>query len=133
MSDADGVREVVRSFVEAMNRGEGEAAAGMYSDTDDALAIGTDPGEWFEGAASVREVFTQAQGQGDGPTVRIDESTAGAEGDVGWYAGRGTFVLPDGSERPFRSTGVCRREGGEWKILQSHTSFGVANDEVFGG
>src|SRR5215210_6667390 len=109
MSDADGVREVVRSFVEAMNRGEGEAAAGMYSDTDDALAIGTDPGEWFEGAASVREVFTQAQGQGAGPTVRIDESTAGAEGDVCW------------------------REGGEWKILQSHTSFGVANDEVFGG
>jgi ketosteroid isomerase-like protein len=130
MADSDGVRDVLMGFVDAMNRGDGEAAALTHSDADDALIIGSDPAEWFQGAGA-RDVFRQ-QGEG-GMQVRVEEPVVGADGDVGWFAGRGAFVLPDGTEHAFRATGVCRREGGEWRILQSHTSFAVPNAEVFGG
>jgi ketosteroid isomerase-like protein len=133
MGDSDGVRQVLMDFVDAMNRGDGEAAARLHSSADDALTIGSDPDEWFEGAAA-SEVFTQQGGGGEGGLqVRVEEPVVGAAGDVGWYAGRGAFVTPDGKEHAFRASGVLRREGGEWKILQSHTSIGVPNEEALGG
>ena len=131
MSDSDGVREVLMSFVEALNNGDGETAAQLHSEADDAVTIGSDPEEWFEGGAAIREVFSQAGG--GGIKARVDEPKVGAQGDVGWYVGRGAFIAPDGTEHPFRASGVVRREGGEWKIFQSHTSFAVPNDEVFSG
>jgi ketosteroid isomerase-like protein len=129
MADSDEIRGVLMAFVEAINQGDGEAAKRLHSAADDALVIGSDPDEWFQGAGA-RDVFS---GEAEaGLTVRVDEPLVGTEGDIGWYAGRGAFVRPDGAERPFRATCVCRREGGEWKIFQSHTSFGVPNEEAFG-
>jgi hypothetical protein len=54
------------------------------------------------------------------------------EGDLGWFADRPRFVLLDGTEVPFRHTGVFRREGGEWKLVQAHTSLGIPNEDVIG-
>src|SRR4051794_28043401 len=130
MSDADGVRGVLTAFVEALNNGDGETAARLHSDADDAITIGSDPEEWFEGGAAIRAAFSQG-GEG-GIKGRIEEPKVGAQGDVGWYAARGAFITPDGTEHPIRVTGVARREGGEWKLFQTHTSFAVRNDEVFG-
>jgi ketosteroid isomerase-like protein len=130
MADSDGVRDVLMRFVDALNQGDGEAAARLHSGADDALVIGSDPEEWFQGAGA-SDVFRQEAA--GGMQARVDEPLVGTEGDIGWYAGRGAFVLPDGTEHPFRATGVCRREGGEWKILQSHTSFPVPNADAFGG
>src|SRR5437868_12897656 len=97
MSDADGVREVLMGFVEAMNNGDGETAARLHSSAGDALTIGSDPAEWFEGTAA-SEVFKQEGSGESGMKIRVDEPAVGAEGDVGWYAGRGAFVTPDGTE-----------------------------------
>jgi ketosteroid isomerase-like protein len=128
MDDRAEVRDVVERFVEALNQGDDEAVVRLHSEADDALAIGTDPDEWFQGAAGIREAFS-GQGEG-GLRARIDDPLTGTDGDVGWYATRGAFVLPDGREVGFRATGVCRREGGEWRIFQSHTSIPVANEEA---
>ena len=131
MGDDAGVRDVVMRFVEALNEGDEDAVVALHSQADDALAIGTDPNEWYEGAAGMREAFA-GQGEG-GLTARVDEPVVGSDGDIGWYATRGAFVLPDGREAPFRATGVCRREDGEWRIFHSHTSLPVSNDEALSG
>ena len=128
MGDEAGVRDVVVRFVEALNQGDEETVVRLHSESDDALAIGTDPDEWFQGGAGIREAFS-GQREG-GLTARIDDPVTGAEGDVGWYAARGVFVLQDEREIGFRATGVCRREDGEWRILQSHTSIPVSNEEA---
>src|SRR4051794_22256568 len=111
MSDSDGVAQVLKDFVEAMNRGDGETAAALHSQADDAITIGSDPDEWFQGGEAIHQVFAQMGGGGPtGMTVRVEEPLVGAEGDVGWYVGRGTFVTPGGKEIPFRASGVARRE-----------------------
>ena len=50
----------------------------------------------------------------------------------GWFADRLAFVTPDGHDIPCRLTGVWRREGDEWKLIQSHASIGVPNAQAFG-
>ncbi len=54
------------------------------------------------------------------------------EGSVGWCADRARFTLPDGTEQPVRLTAVFHQEGGDWKLVQSHASFGVRNAESIG-
>ena len=55
-----------------------------------------------------------------------------SEGNVGWVADRPTFRLPDGTQIPFRSTIVFRKEDGEWKVIQQHISIAVPNENVVG-
>ena len=40
--------------------------------------------------------------------------------------------LPDGTEIPFRITGVYHQENGEWKVVQWHASIGISNEEAIG-
>jgi ketosteroid isomerase-like protein len=56
----------------------------------------------------------------------------GQAGDAGWFADRPVLVTPDGHFIPCRLTGVWRREGDEWKLIQSHASSGVPNAQAFG-
>ena len=60
------------------------------------------------------------------------EVQAYREGSVGWAADRPTFRLPDGTTLPARLTAVFHREDGAWKMVQSHASFGVRNEEAIG-
>ena len=131
MSDAAEVRQLLMDLAAAMDRGDADVVDGLLSDDETAVAIGTDPEEWWEGGARVKAAIHEQLG-GE-LSVRLDEPAVATEGDVAWFAGRCAFVLRGGRELPFRNTGVCRREGGRWKVVQSHASFGVPNDEVFGG
>jgi hypothetical protein len=54
------------------------------------------------------------------------------DGAVGWTADRATLRLPASPPMPLRLTLVWRREGGDWKIVQWHASFGVGNQEALG-
>jgi ketosteroid isomerase-like protein len=61
------------------------------------------------------------------------ELRAYREGEVGWVVDRdASFELADGTQIPFRSTLVYRREDGEWKLVHLHSSLGVRNEEMFG-
>ncbi len=53
-----------------------------------------------------------------------------SEGSIGWFADQPTIKMADGSEAPARITGVFRQEGGVWKLMQFHFSFGVMNEEA---
>jgi hypothetical protein len=103
----------------------------MSSDDPAAVAIGTDPAEWWEGGPEIKAVLRE-QLQSGGPTVKPGKPRIGQAGDVGWFADRPAFVMADGREIPCRLTGVLRRENGEWKLVQSHASLGVPNAQVFG-
>src|SRR3954452_7643391 len=66
MSDSDGVRQVLDQFLEALNGGDGETAAKLHSQADDAITIGSDPDEWFQGGEAVHRVFAEMGGGGPG-------------------------------------------------------------------
>ena len=93
--------------------------------------IGTDPSEWWEGSATILKVLESQAEALTGLTVEGDPQ-AYAEGTVGWYADNVKWRLPNGAVISARFTGVCNKESGEWKIVQSHASIGIPNEKVFG-
>ena len=130
MTEPDELADVIQRFYQAFASSDIEALERMSSDDEGAVGIGTDPDEWWVGGrdikAAMREQLADAQ-----LTIRPGSPEIGQAGDVGWFADRPVFLTADRREIPCRLTGVLRREGGEWKLVQSHTSIGVPNAQAF--
>ncbi len=124
------IADVLRRIYAAVSEGDEATLADALSGSDGILFIGTDPDEWFEDRAAIQGML-QAQAEA-GVKVRPGPIAAFEEGSVGWVADRGTFVLRDGGEVPFRMTMVLHREGDAWKIVQEHASIAVSNEEAIG-
>ena len=124
------IADVLRRVYAAVSEGDEATLADVLSGSDGLLFIGTDPDEWYEDRASIRQML-KAQAE-TGVTVRPGPIAAFEEGNVGWVADRGVFLLPDGGEMPFRMTMVLRREDGAWKVVQEHASIAVGNEEALG-
>ncbi len=131
MTQPSELADVIRRFYEAFATRDIDAVERMGSDDEGAVAIGTDPDEWWEGGRVIKAQLRE-QLEGAELTVKPGNPRIGQTGDVGWFADRPAFVTPDGHEIPCRLTGILRREHGEWKLVQSHASLGVPNAQVFG-
>jgi hypothetical protein len=119
-----------QKFFDALSAGDADTAMGLMSTHDGLLMIGTDPDEWLTEHAMLLELFNAQAGSG--VKVRSGDIQAFEEGSVGWIADRSAFILPDGSEVPVRVTAVFHKEDGEWKMIQSHASVAVANEDAVG-
>jgi hypothetical protein len=82
----------------------------------------------------VEALRAQAEAMGgDGLQIVPGQLQAYREGSVGWVIDRNSsFRIPDGTEIPFRNSAVFLQEDGEWKLVHTHTSIGVRNEELFG-
>ncbi len=121
---------VVRRIYELLSTGDAEAFAPLLSSTEALTFLGTDPNEWYTDHAPILDLLRSQAGSG--VNARPGDIKAFEEGDAGWAADKGAFVLPDGSEVPFRVTLAFLREGGEWRIVQLHTSIAIGNEEALG-
>ena len=117
----DEIRKLLDELIEAQNSGDAPRLRTMLSERADAVHIGTDAEEWWSSGQLVDDVA--AAGSGDIRAVADD---------IAWVEGRGRFTRADGAERPVRMTGVLVREGGQWKLVQSHASIAVPNADIFG-
>jgi hypothetical protein len=123
---------MLRAFT-AMTQGDIAFFERHVSPRDGVLAIGTDPQEWWAGAATFLPVLhAQFQEMGGGFPIVPGRPQGFREGAVGWIADRALLRLPDGTEIPFRLTLVVHREDDDWKIVQWHASIGAANEEAIG-
>ena len=77
--------------------------------------------------------LTEAQNSGDAPRLRTmlserdDAVHIGTDAEEWWTSSQ----LIDGVAAD-RVTGVLVREGGQWKVVQSHASIAVPNADIFG-
>jgi ketosteroid isomerase-like protein len=101
------------------------------SQRPDAVYIGTDAEEWWTSKEILDELAAGADGDGDVQVV-ADDLDVHLQGDVAWVEGRGRFTNRSGAERQVRMTGVLAREHGRWMLVQSHSSIGVPNADIFG-
>jgi hypothetical protein len=124
------VADALRTLYTSVSEGDTATLLGLLSSREGLVFIGTDPDEWFDDTGAVQQLL-KAQASA-GIKVRGGDIVAYEEGTVGWVADRGAFILPDGSEAPFRLTAVFHREQGAWKIVQEHASVAVGNEEVIG-
>jgi ketosteroid isomerase-like protein len=95
------------------------------------LIIGTDANEWSAGADAVKRSHDAAQTD-DRSGMQFSQDTIQSyeEGDVGWTYIRGR-IERDGRSVVVRGTSILHRENGVWKLIHSHTSIGVPNDQIF--
>ena len=130
MERSNELAALMHDIYEAVSTGDAATLTDMLTARDGLLFIGTDPDEWFDDATTIRAMLTAQAAAG--VTVRPGPVVAYEEGTVGWVADQGAFVLPDGSEAPFRITAVFHRENGAWKLVQEHASIATNNEDVLG-
>jgi ketosteroid isomerase-like protein len=124
------VEQAVNELYDALQSGDIDTFASRL--TDDAVVIGTDPDEWWQGRQAIAQAFgAQSEAMEGGFNVEPGDIVGYALGDVGWFSARSAFVVEQGKV-PFRHTGVLVRDGGGWKTAQSHVSIGVPNEEAMG-
>ena len=128
------LRELMLRFYQAFEGGDAALAIGLLSQEEGVLAIGTDPNEWWSDYATMERVYaTQLREMRDaGMSLQPGDLRCYQDGNVGWCADQARMRLPYGTEVPMRLTAVFHREGGEWKMVQSHASVGVPNTESIG-
>jgi hypothetical protein len=132
MERSEELRDVIRSTFEAYSTGDASLTDRHTSSQDGVRLIGSDPNEWWEGEQAAEVLKQEMQDS----SVRVS-SMGGIDaffaGTVGWVSSRPVWTFEDGREIPTRWTAVFHQEEGEWKMVQAHTSVGVANEELFGG
>lgn len=131
MTASEGVKQAMVGFYERFS-GSDPGAFGEFISTDaDAWVIGTDWGQWEIGHDRWIAAFETQMEQMPGLKLQAGDRLMGyEEGSIGWAADQPSLVLPDGTEVPLRLTAVFRREGGGWKIVTAHFSFGVPDAKL---
>ncbi|MEA2496774.1 MAG: hypothetical protein QOJ29_4685 [Thermoleophilaceae bacterium] len=131
MERSNDAEEALEQIYKALQAGDVDALSD-YLD-EDIVLIGTDPEEWWEGKADAVRIFrAQAEELGGGFPIDGGQPTAFAAGEIAWFSNRPAFIV-DGERVPCRHTGVLRRTDGGWRLVSSHISIGVANEEALGG
>lgn len=100
----------------------------FISEHPDAVAVATDPREWWVGGPGIRAIIRR-QSEELGPiSVKPGRLKAFVEGSVGWVHDDPVFTYADGRQSARRLTLVLHREGGTWKVVQLHESIGISNE-----
>jgi ketosteroid isomerase-like protein len=114
--------------------GTGDPAAWLDHLTDDVLAVGTDPDEWWEGRDAVAKVGRAQVEQ----LARAGMHVTGGEprifdhGAVLIAVDRPILHAPEGQTIPTRFTVVAVKENGELRIQHLHLSIGADNEQALG-
>ncbi len=94
------------------------------------LAIGTDPTEWW-GADGFLQVMEAQMSEMGEFTVSLSHLEAYELGSVAWSASRARVDVA-GTSLEMRVTAVLVLDAGVWRLVQWHASEGVANEESLG-
>lgn len=133
MESSTELRDLMLRFYQSLTAGDRTFLEQTISHQPGVLNIGTDPKEWWSGYDTFLQVAeAQFQEIGGPPHIVGADPQAYHEGGVGWVADRPSFELPDGTRLPFRLTAVFHKEEGAWKLVQSHYSIGVPNEDTVG-
>jgi len=132
MEQSAELRERTLKFYQAMEKADVSFFGSLFSQEEGALAIGTDPEEWWVGHGEITEIFEAQFTEANSFSIIDPDPQAYTEGNVGWVADQYNVKLSNGNIVLFRVTAVFHKEVGEWKIVQLHASLGVPNEEVFG-
>jgi hypothetical protein len=131
MEPSPELRELMFSLYKAMASGDYAFMERHFSASAGVLTIGTDPNEWWTDRETATRVFRAQLEEMGGFPIAAGDPQAYTEGTVGWVADQPRVTMP-GAEMRLRLTGVLRREGEDWKIVQWHISMGVPNEQALG-
>lgn len=125
---------VLNEVLDSFEQGDVGLFARHLTSGAETLVIGTDPAEWWQGSDEVMRAMGAQIAEMKAAGVGIERGGVRAyrEGPVAWASEKAAFRLDDGTVVPIRITAVLTGDGGSWKLVQWHSSVGVANKEVVG-
>lgn len=124
MAPSAEIRDTMLELYRHMLAGESDDANALISTDPVTLFIGS-AGEWVNDQAVLRGSY-QVNSEG---LVAGDHPVAYANGSVGWFADQPDWVFADGTRAQMRMSAVLQREPGGWRIVHSHLSIGVPDNE----
>jgi hypothetical protein len=124
MKRSDRLRERALRFYDRFSANDAQSFDELVSQQATSI-IGTAEDEWFTDREKLRSGFGY-----DGLRLEGGDPEAWEEGDIGWVVDRPTMQVPGHGEFRTRFTGVFRREDGVWRLVLSHFSVGVPDEEV---
>jgi ketosteroid isomerase-like protein len=124
MTPSTEILETMLELYRRMLAGESDAANDLISTDPATLFIGS-AGEWVDDQAALRGEY-QVDSEG---LIAGQNPVAYANGDVGWFADQPTWRFADGTSAEMRMSAVLQREPAGWRIVHSHLSVGVPDDQ----
>jgi hypothetical protein len=132
MERSEEIESIVHRVFEAIGSGDSGAVDGMVSRHPEVLLIGTDPSEWWSGHETISNILREQLKEMQDIGIELTDVRAYTEDGIGWASARARYEMPDGLGNEVRFTAVFRREDGDWRLVQGHSSIGVPNDQAFG-
>jgi hypothetical protein len=124
MEEASDLTQTWHRFCDRISAGDVDSFDDFVSH-EATVVIGTAPGEWVADRDQMRSGF-----ETEGIELTPADPIAWAEGSLGFVLDRPKLRLPDGSRIDARVTAVLRLEDEVWRVVHSHFSVGVPDEEV---
>jgi class 3 adenylate cyclase len=131
MEPSEEIRELMLEVARAVAEADDATWRRLWSSRSGVISLGSDPREWsegFEAIVSLAEIQKNERGRA---IFRGGDIAAFQEGSVGWGVQSSKFEY-EGGLYTFRLSAVFHLERGKWKLVHSHRSFGVKNEDIPG-
>jgi ketosteroid isomerase-like protein len=110
-----GVLKAVDGLLDAIANGRFQDSLDAFTGDEDAMLIGSEPGEIAIGPEALRAFFAELYAKPYRVMFTLPERRVSAMGNVAWLTGEGTYRASTGGEElPYRLTAVLERRQGVW-------------------
>ncbi len=124
------IKALILDWYRRIEAGEMAASAeDMLSGEPGFVAIGTDAEEWMDDRQALIQAYGETSRLGP-PQVDVRCIEAYQEGGMAWVADKVVMKRPNGVEKIMRHTFVLHQEGGTWKVVHAHYSFGIPEESA---
>ena len=124
MTPSPEIKSAMLEFYRRVLAGEADAANDIISRDPATVFVGS-AGEWVDDQDALRSgTLPAGEGLEVGPAPVAFERD-----DVGWFADQPTWIFADGSRAPMRMSAVLQREEPGWRIVHTHLSVAVPDDQ----
>ena len=132
MAGTDEMRELLIRLYDSFNTGDPKIWRDAVA--EDALGVGSDPDEWWDGRAVVLRIGETQVQEMAAAHVRVEPGTPKIfeQGEVFWAVDRPSISVPGGKPTSMRLTVIASRRDDRLEIRHFHLSAGVTNEEVLG-
>ncbi len=112
-----GVLKAVDGLLDAIANGRLQDSLDAFTGDEDAMLIGSEPGEIAIGPEALRAFFAELYARPDRVIFTLPERRVSAIGTVAWLTGEGTYRMSGGGEdMPYRLTVVLERRREQWLV-----------------
>ncbi len=110
-----GVLKAVDALLDAIANGQHRDSVAAFTGDEDAMLIGSEPGEIAIGPEALRTFFAELYAKPYRVIFTLPERRVSAMGNVAWLTGEGTYRMSTGGEeKPYRLTAVLERRQDRW-------------------